>query len=125
MTYTNVNRLVETELAGCLDIVRHYSNYKCVRDNLVLRIALYRTRAAAEHIAAQVEEEAEGADIPAYEYAINELQYEYRLAQNKGAEESRLINAWVKKMLADTSLEEALEFISYLKNCRNNRVRRL
>jgi hypothetical protein len=125
--YHNVRNIAEAELAGCLDVVGDFHNADVVRENLTMRLALYTRRAKAFAIHDELTEEAQTVAVPEYEYVINELQYEFRLA--KGTlhndydpdNETRLINMWVKHIIRKKDVDTALEFVTILKA---NRIKR-
>lgn len=125
--YHNVRNIAEAELAGCLDVVADFFNADVVRDNLTLRLALYCTRAKAIAIEEELTEEAQMVTVPEYEYVINELQYEFRLAKASLRNdldheyEAKIISMWAKHIIRKKDIDTALEFITVLKA---NRIKR-
>jgi hypothetical protein len=128
--YHNVKNIAEAELAGCLDVVADFYNADVVRENLTMRLALYVKREKAYAIHDELTEEAQTIAVPEYEYVINELQYEFRLAKaslrnNFDLEyETRIINMWVKHIIRKKDVDTALEFITILKANRIKRKRK-
>jgi hypothetical protein len=127
MKYTNVKTIAEAELAGCLDIVDDPNNFELVRENLTLRIACYLKRDTAYAIQEVINEEASSVNVPEYQYVINELQYEFRVAKARGPEnlngeyETRVITMWSKHIIRRKDVDTALDFITMLKA---NRIKR-
>lgn len=125
--YNNVRNIAEADLAGCLDVVGDFHNADVVRGNITMRLALFVTRANAFAIHDEITEEAQSVTIPEYEYVINELQYEFRLAKGNlhsnydPDNETRLINMWVKHIIRKKDVDTALEFVTILKA---NRIKR-
>lgn len=129
--YHNANRIAEAELAGCLTVVEDPNNFELLRDNLTMRIALYYKRTAAEELMEVISVEAYDirVSVPYWEYIINELQYEFRVAAAHGVDnlkaenENRLINEWARHIIKSNDLDTALDFIAILKTNRKNRKR--
>jgi hypothetical protein len=129
MSYHNVKNIAEAELAGCLPVVEDPNNFDVLRDNLTMRIALYYKRSAAEELSESISIEAYDVKVtvPHWEYIINELQYEFRVAAAHGVDnlkvenENRLINEWARYIIKRDDLDTALDFIAILKA---NRVKR-
>ena len=128
--YNNVKNIAEAELAGCLDIVVDPNNFDLVRDNLTMRIACYlRHSSDAYAMQNQINEEAETVLLPEYEYVINELQYEFRVATTLGykkmdmPKETDIINKWAKLLIKRFGIDAALDFINTLKANRAKRTR--
>lgn len=127
--YTNVKDIAESELAGCLDIVNDPNNFEVVRDNITLRIACYIKRHVAEYLQEQITLESETATVPGYEYVINELQFEFRVAKTVGYHkmnkeyETDLLNKWATHVIDRAGVDAALDFINVLKANREKRTR--
>lgn len=129
MAYINVDTIAEAELAGCLPIIENPKSFELLRDNLTMKIALYYNLDQAAIIRKIIATEVCDVQIPSWEYTINELQYEYRVAAAHGVEnlnkdyESRLINDWAKHIIKMKDVDTLLDFISILKTNRINRKR--
>lgn len=127
MTYTNANRIAEMELAGCIALVKDPNNFDVLANNLTMRIALWYKRERAYTVLEAVKAETGTVEINPFEYVINELQYEYRVAAAWGKvdqeKESRLIDRWGRFVAIEKGTDAALDFIGQLKRNREKRER--
>lgn len=127
--YNNANNIAETDLAGCLPVVQDINNFQVVAVNLTNRIALWYTRERAWRIYGVVTLEAADINIPPFEYVINELQFEFRVARVRGVDnldkekESQLLERWARHVARKKGDDAALDFITVLKNNRAKRKR--
>ena len=127
--YHNVSNIADIELAGCLDIVNDRNNFEIVRDNLTLRMSCYTKAHIAEFVEEQICQEANSVTVPYFEYVINELQFEFRVAKAVGYHkmnrefETDILNKWAAHIIEREGLDAALDFINTLKANREKRSR--
>lgn len=127
--YTNANTVAETDLAGCLSVAQDINNFELLADGLVSRIALWKKRKKAWEIYEVVTLEAVHVSVPPFEYVINELQFEWRVAKAWGIEkidqekEKALLERWARHVARKKGEDAALDFISQLKKNRAERKR--
>jgi hypothetical protein len=129
MANINVDTIAKADLAGCLPIIENPDSFELLRDNLTMKIALCYDPDQAGLIRKMLATEVCDVQVPSWEYIINELQYELRIAIAHGVEhlskdyESRLINDWAKHIIKMKDVDTSLDFISILKTNRKNRKR--
>lgn len=127
--YHNANAIAETDLAGCLPVTQDVNNFHLLVDGLVYRIALWKKRKKAWEIYEVVTLEAADVNVPPFEYVINELQFEWRVAKVWGIDnvnkekESELLERWARHVARKKGNDAALDFISQLKKNREKRSR--
>lgn len=127
--YNNVRNIAEAELAGCLDVIQDQNNFEVLRDNITLRMACYIKRHIAEFLQEQISQEAECVAMPYFEYVINELQFEFRVAKTVGYHkmnreyETDILNKWANIIIDRAGVDAALDFINILKANREKRTR--
>lgn len=114
--FKSVGDLATQELLGCTPDTDSLGNFEVLHDRLELMIALFRTRAIAAKIAAQIHREAKKLPVKFHEYVINELQYEHRLASyfestNPGYEDRLLgiYGRWLEKRFPAAMIAGILE----------------
>jgi hypothetical protein len=123
-----VKNLADAELAGCLLLKKDLNIFELLRDDLTNRIALYLRMPTAKTIKeAIITESAAIKQVPYWEYIINELQYELRMAAFSGklnpAYEAMMINDWAKHIIRKEDADTSLDFIILLKANRLKRTR--
>lgn len=126
--YTNVKNIAQAELAGCLPLVEDLNNFELLKENLTCRIALFVRMPAAREILEVITDEAGKVEqVPFWEYIINELQHELRVASSRGplneGHEGVLISKWTKHIIRKKDVDTALDFIAVLKTNRLKRNR--
>lgn len=129
MQGVRVNTIIDDPLAGCLDVVKLESNAINLFRSLSLRLQLFHKEKVCKSIGDQIIKESKTCGIYVFEYIINEIQYESRLAMRKLRKEytdqfeEAVLKNWIKQIIKNYSEDFALEFLTKLKGNRTKRKR--
>ena len=128
MQAININTLMDNPLAGCLDLMQESYNVQNFKSSVTLRLALFTSRTVAQGISNQIEKESLACKpirIVCNEYIVNELLFEYRLAQGKNnlSFENLVLKKWVAKIISSNGADAGLDFLNALKSNREKRKR--
>lgn len=122
--YSNVNHWFEQELLGCTRTGK--DNSGMIIHKLVSLIGLFKNPELAENLRVKLIEEGHGSGIDYLEYAINELQREYRIAKAWGnpdmKREEQLTDKWISKIIRKKGEDAALDLFNILKANRERRI---
>jgi hypothetical protein len=113
---------MDDPLAGCLPIIHYGGNAETFLGSILVRLRIFHKEAVCTQLSDMIIEES--ADYPGfrYEYIINEVIYEMRLARQGKDEmyEKVILDSWIKKLMK-VDQDSVLEFVSRLGRDREKR----
>lgn len=123
MHAVTINTIIDDPLAGCLAVVKQGNNATTLLRSILIRMRLFYNEKKCKSISDQIIRESDDVTIDPWEYIINENLYEMRRI-SKGVNEmleTAVLSNWTRELMKIYTHDQALEFVSRLKN---NRLRR-
>lgn len=115
--------LFDDPLAGCSPLVADPANAQNLLRSLMLRLRLFYSEKVSDALMHELFEGGNHYPGYMYEFIINEMMYEIRMARSGLDEmyEKVILDSWVKQLIKKVEQDEVLEFVSRLKKGREKR----